>query len=91
MYHICLLLVCRYNIPALEEIAVALPTAELRPIDDKKKGIEDYSQLDEVKTICLHVYMCIFVASTISIDYRETSRYSDSKSIFFVSYRTKWE
>lgn len=38
----------RFSIPALEEIALALPTAELRPIeDDKRTGDEDYSQLDE--------------------------------------------
>lgn len=39
----------RYNFPALEEIALALPTAELRPIEDDKKagGADDYSQLDE--------------------------------------------
>ena len=41
-----------YDVPALKEIAEALPTAELRPIekngnDDEKGHREDYSQLDE--------------------------------------------
>ena len=37
----------QYGVPALKEIAEALPTAELRPIDDDKSNGEDYSQLDE--------------------------------------------
>lgn len=37
-----------YQVPALKEIAEALPTAELRPIeDDAENNGEDYSQLDE--------------------------------------------